>query len=267
MALWKENAAKPAPAPTAPETARPEPAPHRNAPLRRVRAFRPAHRSRAGARCHPGRAATRELKESLIAADLTIEGKIQGTGHVRIAGQFKGDVNVEGDLTIEKGAKLTGGVRANKVTIAGELEGNIEGAQRVELLESGVLTGDLKAGSLTVAAGSRMRGQMEFGWDEKAATRKPSNGKTDGRSQPRLMSAARPGTAGATRTCPHCKATILESASVCPACRGHLRFDEAAAAAREDELLAVAGRRHDHAARRRHGVRVFDGAVDPQRPR
>jgi glutaredoxin len=38
----------------------------------------------------------------------------------------------------------------------------------------------------------------------------------------------RPGTAGATRTCPHCKATILESASVCPACRGHLRYDEAA---------------------------------------
>lgn len=42
------------------------------------------------------------------------------------------------------------------------------------------------------------------------------------------MSAARPGTAGSTRTCPHCKATILDSASVCPACRGHLRFDEAA---------------------------------------
>ena len=44
------------------------------------------------------------------------------------------------------------------------------------------------------------------------------------------MSMARPGTAGATRACPHCKATILESASVCPACRGHLRYDEAAIA-------------------------------------
>ena len=39
------------------------------------------------------------------------------------------------------------------------------------------------------------------------------------------MSAVRPGTVGATRTCPHCKATILESSSVCPACRGHLKFD------------------------------------------
>ncbi len=42
------------------------------------------------------------------------------------------------------------------------------------------------------------------------------------------MSAPRPGEAGATRTCPHCKTTILESSAVCPACRGHLRFDSKA---------------------------------------
>jgi RNA polymerase subunit RPABC4/transcription elongation factor Spt4 len=32
-------------------------------------------------------------------------------------------------------------------------------------------------------------------------------------------------TVGKTRSCPHCKATILESAAVCPACRHHLRFE------------------------------------------
>ena len=44
------------------------------------------------------------------------------------------------------------------------------------------------------------------------------------------MSNLKPGTPGSTRVCPHCKATILESASVCPACRHHLRFDESAVA-------------------------------------
>jgi hypothetical protein len=34
--------------------------------------------------------------------------------------------------------------------------------------------------------------------------------------------------AGKTRTCPHCKATILESAAICPACQHHLRFDKGA---------------------------------------
>jgi hypothetical protein len=36
---------------------------------------------------------------------------------------------------------------------------------------------------------------------------------------------ARVGPAGKTRICPHCKTTILESASVCPGCNHHLRFD------------------------------------------
>ena len=116
-----------------------------------------------------------ESKESLIAADITIEGKIEGTGHVRIAGKFKGDVNVQGDLTIEKDAKLNGSVRAKKITIAGELEGNIEAALQVELQQTGVLIGDLKAGSLTVAAGSRMRGQAEFGWEDKVVAGKASH--------------------------------------------------------------------------------------------
>ena len=38
------------------------------------------------------------------------------------------------------------------------------------------------------------------------------------------MSAVRPASPGKTRTCPHCKAVILESASVCPGCQHHLRF-------------------------------------------
>jgi len=117
-------------------------------------------------------------KESLIAADITIEGKIEGGGSVRIAGKFKGDVSVQGDLTIETGAKLTGGVRANKVTIAGELEGNVEEASHVDLLQTGVVVGDLKTGTLTVAAGARMRGQAEFGWDDGKSPKlaKRSNG-------------------------------------------------------------------------------------------
>ena len=109
-----------------------------------------------------------EAKESLIAADLTIEGKIEGSGHVRIAGKFKGDVNVQGNLRIENGAKLNGGVKAKQVVVAGELEGNIDSAAKVELLDSAVLVGDVKTGTLIVNAGSKIRGHVECGWDDKS---------------------------------------------------------------------------------------------------
>ncbi len=32
-------------------------------------------------------------------------------------------------------------------------------------------------------------------------------------------------TAGKTRICPHCKSTILDSATICPACQHHLQFN------------------------------------------
>jgi len=112
-----------------------------------------------------------QARESVIASDLAIEGKISGTGNVRIAGRFKGDVNVEGDLAIDSGARLHGGVRAKRVTVAGELEGNIEAAERVELQPSSVLVGDIKAGTLTVAPGSRIRGHVECGWDDAAGAK------------------------------------------------------------------------------------------------
>lgn len=156
MSIWNDNAA-----PRQTPTPAPEPRdPVRfDAPSKRDVVASPAAASLA-------RADTLSRKESLIAADITIEGKIEGGGSVRIAGKFKGDVNVQGDLTIEAGAKLTGAVRADKVTIAGELEGNVEQASLVDLQQTGVVIGDLKAGSLTVAAGARLRGQAEFGWDD-----------------------------------------------------------------------------------------------------
>lgn len=157
MSLWKDNTVTrqtPTPSPDAREPARFEP------PSKPELAPSPANAPVA--RPDPNLA----RKESLIAADITIEGKIEGGGSVRIAGKFKGDVNVQGDLTIESGAKLTGSVRADKVTIAGELEGNVEEASLVNLLETGIVIGDLHAGSLTVAAGARLRGQAEFGWDD-----------------------------------------------------------------------------------------------------
>lgn len=43
------------------------------------------------------------------------------------------------------------------------------------------------------------------------------------------MSNAGQETSGKARSCPHCQATILESASICPACLHHLRFDAHAA--------------------------------------
>ena len=49
------------------------------------------------------------------------------------------------------------------------------------------------------------------------------------------MSSLRSGSPGATRVCPHCKATVLETAAICPGCRHHLRFSADATQSAPDE--------------------------------
>jgi cytoskeletal protein CcmA (bactofilin family) len=159
MALWRDATANTTPA-QAPANIMPKPAAAETPPRASPEPLAvvptppaPRHKERA------------DTRESVIATGLAIEGKISGTGHVRIAGQFKGDAHVDGNLSIEPGAKHHGEVRASTVTVSGELTGNI-GAKHIDVTATGVIVGDVKADTITVASGSRMRGHVEFGWGD-----------------------------------------------------------------------------------------------------
>ena len=97
MAIWKD----PTPAPKAAEPVRFEPPAPTPMPAEPV-----------VSQTAPIRTADAAARESVIASDLIIEGKIEGSGHVRIAGKFKGDIKVQGNLSIDQGAKVSGGVSA-----------------------------------------------------------------------------------------------------------------------------------------------------------
>ncbi len=174
MALWKET-----PTPAAGPAAAPQPPPERPEPRAAIDPLAVPPRRPPPAAPVPTAGSRERVEggESILAANLSIEGKIEGTGNVRIAGRFKGDVRIDGNFNIEPGAHLIGQVLAGIVVVGGELQGNIESAKRVDVLETGVIVGDVKAGSITVAAGSRMRGHVEFGWTEEKAA-KPTTGLT-----------------------------------------------------------------------------------------
>src|SRR6202046_5338939 len=168
MALWNE---KPTPAPTGrkepltPVPAGASPPPVAAAPIERSAAAPERSASEAALAAAPRRPAPRgEGGESVIAANLSIEGKIEGSGNVRMAGRFKGDVRIDGNFNIDPGAHLTGQVLAAVVVVGGELQGNIESAKRVDVLEGGVIVGGGEAGSITVAAGSRLGGHVVSFW-------------------------------------------------------------------------------------------------------
>jgi len=140
MALWKE----PTQNEQSEKTEEAQPTPAAVSPIPPRRESSPKDRQESAYGHH---------RESVFGPGVTIEGKIEGDADVRIAGKFKGD-------------HLTAKINAETVTIGGELEGNVVANAEVKLLESGQVIGDLKAKILTVAAGSRMRGNVEFGWTD-----------------------------------------------------------------------------------------------------
>ena len=111
----------------------------------------------------------RDRYESVLGSGVSIEGKMEGDGDVRIAGKFKGDIHIRGNLNIQKGAHLTAKINADAVTIEGEVDGTVVASGQVTLSESAQVVGDLKAKTLIVSAGSRMRGNVEFGWNDSEA--------------------------------------------------------------------------------------------------
>jgi len=99
MALWRDNASSLAAVPAAGNIT---PKISTDTPPRPI-----PERPAAEPAAVPARAKERvEVRESLISAGLAIEGKINGTGNVRIAGHFKGDAIVDGNLSIEPGEFL-----------------------------------------------------------------------------------------------------------------------------------------------------------------
>ena len=105
-----------------------------------------------------------ERHESFFGPGVSIEGKLEGAADVRIGGKFTGTIDISGNLKVDKGAHVSATINAATVTVEGEIEGNVSASAQVKLLESGQVIGDIKAATLTVAAGSHMRGKVEFGW-------------------------------------------------------------------------------------------------------
>jgi len=177
MALWNQPA--PEPVTDKPQTVPPAPPP---TPPTQSSSATPVSAPAAAApvTAAPRESVSRDRNESVFGAGVTIDGKIEGDANVRIAGKFKGEIMIKGDLSIEKGAHVSAKINATNITLAGEINGNITATAHVKLTESGQVAGDLKAATVTVASGARMRGHVEFGWSASEAAKFASEKKSEG---------------------------------------------------------------------------------------
>ncbi len=105
---------------------------------------------------------TVERITSVLGAGVIWQGKISGSGGVRMEGTFEGEIALKGLLVVGETGKVTcENIRAVNVIVAGAVKGNIT-AQKVEIRASGRVWGDIITTAFATEEGAFLRGQIRM---------------------------------------------------------------------------------------------------------
>ena len=86
-------------------------------------------------------------------------GKVIATGRVRVHGEVRGDVKVDGVLEVAESGSVTGdSVEADVVKVLGRVTADVVASGKVEIWKGGVLTGDVSAPALDIEEGATFNG-------------------------------------------------------------------------------------------------------------
>jgi cytoskeletal protein CcmA (bactofilin family) len=103
-----------------------------------------------------------ERVTSVLGVGIIWQGKLSGSGGVRIEGTFEGEISLKGLLVVGETGKVTcEDVRAANVIVAGAVKGNIT-AQKVEIRATGRVWGDIITTAFATEEGAFLRGQIRM---------------------------------------------------------------------------------------------------------
>ena len=98
---------------------------------------------------------------TLISEDCKIKGEISGKGNFMINGEFDGECDIEGTVTVAKDGCWRGTLKANSVIVTGTLDGEIHALGSVEIGETARISGSICGESIAVAEGAIVEGVMQ----------------------------------------------------------------------------------------------------------
>ncbi len=90
------------------------------------------------------------------------EGKLAFEGHVRLNGEFKGDILAEGTLIVGEGARVEAQIAVDTLVVSGTVIGNVVARTRIELHAPARVVGDITTPVLVVDEGSIFEGQSHM---------------------------------------------------------------------------------------------------------
>ncbi len=110
---------------------------------------------------------TQSRTDTLIGADLRVEGNITSTGVLRIQGDVQGDVSCDADsggtIVVGKSGNITGSVKAPHIVVSGHVSGPLHSAESIEIQEGACVVGDAFYKAIDIHAGGVLEGTLTPG--------------------------------------------------------------------------------------------------------
>lgn len=102
------------------------------------------------------------MADTIIGANITIDGEITGTEPIVVEGTVKGRIATEALVTIAAHGVVEADVHTPHVAISGQVTGNIVATEKVEITTEGKMVGDIKSPRILIADGAGFKGHIDM---------------------------------------------------------------------------------------------------------
>lgn len=97
--------------------------------------------------------------EAFLGAGTDLEGRISFSGHLRIDGRFKGEIEgPEGSLTVGPTAEVEARMRVGYLTVVGKVKGEVTAAQGILIHRGASLWGNIRTPNVRIDEGAVFHG-------------------------------------------------------------------------------------------------------------
>lgn len=109
---------------------------------------------------------------TVIGKSVTVRGELSGKEDLYVDGDMEGTITLsENVLTLGPNARVLANVRAKDIVVYGNLKGDLHATGKVEIRGSAVVNGDIYSRRLSIEENASIRGKVNLGTGEAAATK------------------------------------------------------------------------------------------------
>lgn len=103
----------------------------------------------------------RDALKGVLGKGTRFEGKLLFEGHLRVEGQFLGEIFTRDQITLTETAQVKADIKANIVNIFGVFQGNIEADEKIVVGSEAIVKGKITAPNIEIEKGGVVDGQTQ----------------------------------------------------------------------------------------------------------